>query len=541
LPTLTLMFWRLTIRDAMKVSGVLSALLCSILGCPLWLGAQTSEATSAPTKVPEVYPDEGYLSPTRYVNRYFGFAFDIPSDLQLEPVPQQVPHDGRIQILQLGGPAPTYATVSIIAFPLHSKLALDAKGILRRALDQELYMGVEELHGLSKATLDGHLFYTYETRRGGDQHEALACNLEGHALVVMLGATNPKVVKELETAFEHVTFTAPAKVRELVGDDAEEYDGPSLSAHRLAQLQADPPANHIDTGRISGDMYENPQLGFRYPIPPGWTLEDDGAVLPAIERSRRTDFENPWMGAGERELMKVCHKTLFSAWAKRPAADGQLSYDDFGEVTVSAASMACFPGIRFPANPADHRAVQDFLLQLRLTHPVLQNMRDIRAFTSGGNVFVLLHGVVGFHVPDDELSRRLSIAMSVTARRGYILTWFFAAPHDSELRELLEEKITFHNGPPTQAASATKPGGGESQPAEPKPATAEAAEPGPPEVTSASSTSQEATADPASDSTAANSEQQDPPANSASSNVSAPRAANPGQEQQSKGQPPPPQ
>ena len=538
--TLTLTFRRLTIRkrDAMKLSAVLSALLCSVLSCPLWLGGQTPDATSASGKVQEVYPDEGYLSPTRYVNRYFGFAFDIPSDLQLEPVPQPVPRDGRIQILQLGGPAPTYATVSIIAFPLHSKLALDAKGILRRALDQELYMGVEELHQLSKTLLAGHIFYTYETRRGGDQHLALACNLEGHALVVMLAATNPKVVKELETAFEHVTFTSPAKARELVGEDAKEYDGPAISAHRLRELQADPPANHIDAGRFAEDMYENPQLGFRYPIPPGWTLEAEGAVQPAIERSHRTDLDNPWLGAGERELMKVCHKTLFSAWAKRPAADGQVSYDDFGEVTVSAASMACFPGIRFPASPADHRAVQDLLLQLRLTHPILQNMRDIRAFTSGGNVFVLLHGVVGFHVPDDELSRRLSIALSVTARRGYILTWFFAAPHDSELRELLEDKITFHNGPSPQQASATKPGGGESEPTETKPATAEEAAPGPPEVTSASSASEGATADPASDSTATKNTQQDAPADPPPSNATPPRAA---EKQQTEGQPPPPQ
>jgi hypothetical protein len=525
----------------MKPSGVLSALLGSVLSCPLWLSGQASQTPSAPAVAPEVYPDQGYLSATRYVNRYFGFAFDIPPDLQLEPVPQPVPQDGRIQILQLGGPPPTYATVSIVAFPLHSKLALDAKGILRRALDQELYTGVEELHGLSKTTLAGHLFYSYETRRGGDQHLALASNLEGHALVVMLGANSGKIVKELESAFEHVTFITPAKVGELVGADAEEYDGPALSAHRLAQLQADPPANHIDAGKVSGNMYENQGLGFRYPIPQGWTLEAESAVQPAIERSHRRTYDDPWMGVGERELMKVCHRTLFSAWAKRPAAEGQLSYDDFGEVTVSAVSMACFPAIRFPTNPADHRAVQDFLLQLRLTHPVLQNMRDIRAFTSGGNVFVLLHGSVGFKVPDDELSRRLSIALSVTARRGYILTWFFAAPHDSELRELLEGKITFHNASSTQEASATKPGGGDSEPASANSAPAQEAVPGPPEAKSVSSASQGPTADAGGGSVAATTEQQDAGATSTSSSASPSPSGETAQEQQGKAQPLPPQ
>ena len=87
-------------------------------------------------------------------------------------------------------------------------------------------------------------------------------------------------------------------------------------------------------------------------------------------------------------------------------------------------------------------------------------MRDAKAFTAGGSVVVYLHGTVAFQVPDDELSRRLSIALAVTSRRGYLLTWFFAAPHDSELKELLEEKIAFDADPPTEEASAPKPGGG---------------------------------------------------------------------------------
>jgi hypothetical protein len=500
------------------------------------MSAQEPQTASTPARVQDVYPDQGYLSAARYVNRYFGFAFDLPPDLQLEPVPQPVPRDGRIQILQLGGPPPTYATVSIVAFSMHGKLALDAKGILRRALDQELAMGVQELHGLSRNTLAGHLFYSYETRRGGDQHLALATNLEGHALVIMLGANSGKMVKELESAFEHVTFITPAKSRELAGPDAEEYDGPALSAHRLAQLHADPPANHIDAGEFTGSVYENRALGFRYPIPQGWTLEAEDAVQPAIERSHRKTYDDPWIGAGERDLMKVCSRMLFSAWAKRPAEDGQLSYDDFGEVTVSAVSMTCFPGVRFPSDPSDHRAVQNFLLQLRLTHPVLQNMRAVRAFTSGGNVFVLLHGSVAFQVPDDPLSRRLSIALSVTERRGYILTWFFAAPHDSELKDLLVEKITFHNGPPIREADTIKPGGGDSLPMPASPASAREAVPGPPELTTPSSASQDPTAN-AGQSPDSTAPQRDTPATSASSSANTPRSGETVQEQQGKGPP----
>ncbi|HEX8810409.1 MAG TPA: hypothetical protein VF742_00325, partial [Terracidiphilus sp.] len=313
----------------------------------------------------------------------------------------------------------------------------------------------------SKIALDGHQFYFYETRRGADQHMALAANLEGYAVLAVLAANDVKTVKELESSFQHVTFVAPAKIHELAGTDAKEYEGPALSSHRLAQLQADPPANHIAAGEFLGTMYKNQELGFSYGIPPGWTLEAEGAVQPAVERSRKRDSEDSWMGAGERELMKVCSRTLFSALAKRPAADGQLSYDDFGEVTVSASSTTCFPGMKFPAIPTDGRAVQDFLLQFGLTHPILRSMRDAKAFTSAGSVIVFLHGTVAFQVPGDELSRRLSIAMAVTSRRGYLLTWFFAAPHDSELKELLEEKTAFDIEPPSKEASPAKLGGGD--------------------------------------------------------------------------------
>jgi len=467
----------------MKLPGILSALLLSVLSCPVLLSAQGPPTALTPAAAQEIYPDQGYLSATRYASRFFGFVFDLPPDARLEPVPQPVARDGRIQMLQLAGPPPTYAMVSIVAFSLRAK-SLDAKVILQKALEQERFHGAEQLRGLSKATVAGHLFYFYETRRGADQHMELASSLEGYVLVVTLAATNETTVKELESCFLHVTFLTAAKVREAAGPDAVEYEGPALSPHRLAQFQADPPANHIDGGKLSGSLYENHGLGFSYRIPQGWIMESEGAVQPAIERSRRRDFEDPWMGAGERDLMKVCNRTLFSAWAKRPGADGQLSYDEFGEITVSAVPLACFPGMKFPASTTDRRTAQDFLLQFGMTHPVVRDMRDAKVFTSGGNLVVFLHGTVGFQVPGDELSRRLSIAMTVTSRHGYLVTWFFAAPHDSELRELLNERVAFDAEAPIKETSSTKPGGGDAMPASSPPA---ATNPGVPPTASTAS------------------------------------------------------
>ena len=131
--------------------------------------------------------------------------------------------------------------------------------------------------------------------------------------------------------------------------------------------------------------------------------------------------------------MESCSRTLFSAWAKAPDANGEISYDDFGEVTVSAIAMSCFPTLDFPKEGSDPQAFKDFVGQFALTHPIVEDMGKGKVFSEDGIVFVYLHGTVAFQIPNDELSRRLSLAMAMTERRGYLLTWFFAAPHDSEL------------------------------------------------------------------------------------------------------------
>lgn len=532
----------------MKLPGILSALLLSFLSNPLLLSGQSLQTASTATAARAVYPDQGYLSASRYTNRYFGFAVDFPAGTKLEPVPQPVARDNRIQLLQLAGPPPEFAAVSMVAFPLRSKpTVVDAKVLLRKALDQELFRGVEELHGLSKTTLAGHLFYFYETRRGADQHMALATNLEGYAVLTVVAANDEKTVKELESSIQHLTFLAPAKTREYAGADAQEYEGPAISSHRLAQLQTDPPVNHMDAGKVSGNLYENHALGFTYPIPAGWTLQPEGAVLPAIERSRKRDYENPWMGDGERQLLKLCDRNLFSAWAKPPASDGELSYDDFGEVTVSVASAACFPGMKFPTSSTDRQAVKDFLLGFGFTHPIVRDMRDAKAFTSNGSVVVFLRGTVAFQVPDDELSRRLSIAMAVTLRRGYLLTWFFAAPHGSELKELLDEKVAFDAEPLSIEASTAKPGGGEIAPVSSQPvvqAPASAAIPNSPPHSGPGpmSSSSQTTIPPANGDTPSPGEatQQDAPAGDAASRPSLLRPGESMKDQQVNGKPLPP-
>ncbi len=87
-------------------------------------------------------------------------------------------------------------------------------------------------------------------------------------------------------------------------------------------------------------------------------------------------------------------------------------------------------------------------------------MREAKVFTEDGMTFLFVEGTVGFQVPNDELSRRLSLGMAITQRRGYLLTWFFAAPHKQELLALTNQRASFDPEPVAKVSNSPVPGGG---------------------------------------------------------------------------------
>lgn len=437
------------------------AVFLFMLGGAVSLVAQSQRPavnnSSSPQATDSSYPEKAYLSPERYTNEYFDLTFELPPDAHLRPQALPASRNGNIQVLELAGPPPADAEISITAIPSATGNKQDAKTYLRQSLDQELYRGVEELRGLSKANVAQHQFYLFETRRGIEQHMVMATTIGDYILLVMVAGHDEKVVKRLETSVQRLEFFPSSDVQKYVQADSKSYDGPSISSHRLALLEENPPGKQIDPGKINGDFYENSMLGFSYRIPQGWVLKSEGVVQPAIERYRaKEDFGRPRIGRSEHILMDSCGRTLFSAWAKPPGADGQISYDDFGEVTVSAIALSCFPTMDFPKPGSNTEAFKDFVGQFALTHPIVEDMGKGKVFSEDGIVFIYLHGTVAFQIPTDELSRRLSLAMAMTERRGYLLIWFFAAPHDAELQGLTNERAIFDNAPAVSVASTAK-------------------------------------------------------------------------------------
>src|ERR1039457_4379175 len=208
----------------MKLRTALSIIL---ICASAWAHAQSpvvpSSSPALPGAIAEQDPEDAFLSTTRYTNAYFGFEFDFPPEARLKPIPTPATSDRRIRLLEVVGPAPQHAGISISAYEYKGKNWTDAKGILRHQLDQDLFVGVEELHGLSKTTIDGHQFYYFETRKGVVQHVELATESSGYVLLVVLEANDPQMVKALNSAFYRLKFFAPQEAQQHAGPEAAAY------------------------------------------------------------------------------------------------------------------------------------------------------------------------------------------------------------------------------------------------------------------------------------------------------------------------------
>lgn len=464
----------------MGIRSTALAALSVVLFWPVLFYAQTPTPAENDVAAEGRYPDQGFLSQSGYCNRYFGFAFDFPPDMQLQPVHRPMAPDGEVQLLELAGSSAHHAVVSITARPKREKRDPDAKQTLRRELDNELFYGVEELRGLSKISIGKHLFYYYETRRGIDEHFLLATDLDGYVMRVYLAGRDDKLVAQLQASFVGSKWFDPSQARQFAAADAKPYEGPAMSSHRLAVLKSESPASHLDPGTIEGHEYRNRELGLAYELPAGWKVGTEPAVQHEVERVRKMEGEAAWIGPAEAELVRACDRVLFSAWKEPPGANGKVSYDGFGEITLSAMAMPCFPDLHFPTSASDSNGINAFLAQFALTHPLLRDVRQGRAIESGGRLFLVTQGMVTFQVEGEDLSRRLSIAMAITEHRGWLLTWFYGAPHDSELRELMNVKMVLDPEPMLDHANSREvtAGGGTpapraAQPAEPASATSD--------------------------------------------------------------------
>ncbi len=243
------------------------AWICSV-GTALCWGQPSPEpvVTAAPANF-GLAPEDAYLSPTRYTNAYFGFSFGFPDGSSLRPIPQPASEDRRIQLLELIDPTANRSAISISAYEYKNKNYTDAKSLLRRELDQEIFYGVEQVRGVSKTTVGDRQFYFFETRKGVEQHAALAAEMDGYVMEADFRSRNVDVLHQLVAAFSRTEFFPAREAERRAGVQAAVYEGPAISEQHLHDVRESKPADHIAPGKIDGRSYSNSQIGVSYEFP----------------------------------------------------------------------------------------------------------------------------------------------------------------------------------------------------------------------------------------------------------------------------------
>jgi len=165
-------------------------------------------------------PEDGFISPRKYTNAFFGFSLPLPQDAQLQPLAQEaVPGDpSRHALFAANSTRKGYPVIAIIADEIiGSGNAEPKKAVLGLGA-----RSVDVLH------IGGKEFSRGEWRADEIYRVVYATAVNGYLLYVSAFSYDKKVLHECERSIQALAFFDPAKAQEQAGPDARPYQGPPL-------------------------------------------------------------------------------------------------------------------------------------------------------------------------------------------------------------------------------------------------------------------------------------------------------------------------
>jgi hypothetical protein len=212
-------------------------------------------------------------------------------------------------------------------------------------------------------------------------------------------------------------------------------------ADRIAQLE---------DGLVSGDVYHNVELGFRYQFPHGWIVNDKGTQEKALSAGHQFVWADDISAKREKKATRQCAKGLLFV-TQYPE---EMRLNSFGPLAfLIAADPKCIPGVSFPSTAKDHEAIQRIVSQLGVyfkTLPINSNgSPHIRAFDNGGRVMLEVSNSFSMstHEPGSDTFRTVRSSILVMQARDYWVMWMFASDNDTQLNQLRATKIFFDAAP----------------------------------------------------------------------------------------------
>jgi hypothetical protein len=296
-----------------------------------------------------------------------------------------------------------------------------------------------------KILIAGRTFWKSESERntpeGVLQTVILATELNEFVLQFHVSSFDRNLTVEFEQSIEALKFFDPA-IAPTMGRGDHVYDPsvPQLN-DRISQLS---------DGVISGGMYYNSELGFRYQFPQGWTVYDRANSEEIIDAAHPAVWRGPFIGV-DHAAAHGCTKTLLSA--TRYAAG--MKVDRFNPaVLLVAADPNCATGITFPDSIKDHDAIQRITNRaLSYFHPsgtASAGPARVRAFDNAGRVMLEISRSISFSTNETGNSTfysNIHFSMLLMQAKQYWVMWMFVTDDDAELSRLRATKIFFNQTP----------------------------------------------------------------------------------------------
>lgn len=390
------------------------------------------QASSPALLLPGVGPEDGFLSPSKYTNAFFGFSISLPQNAGLREKTLSLNRGTRDHLL-IGFHSPS---AELISFAITARDVPD--GSEKEA--KRIAAGPDSQRPEEK-TIGGRTFWRSRSPRKlghrNMQTVIFSTAMNNYVLQFEVISFNPEITMEIEQNIENLTFFDPSKAKVIAGADSKPYT-PGASKFPTN------PIGELSTGSVSGNVYRNEALGFRYEFPRGWVLMSKAQEEAVADAGHQFIWGNSPTAQQEHESASQCTKNLlFVRHSLEASKDGQFN----SMVLLLAVDPKCAPGSRFPKGVDDREAIQQIARQIvqyfkTATMSSTEPAR-VRAFNNAGRIMVELSQSFTVSPPGQADPTSILSSMLMMEAGDYWVIWMFAAKDKAELAELRNTKIFF--------------------------------------------------------------------------------------------------
>jgi len=416
------------------------------------------QSVALPSDAPAAVPENGFVSASQYTNAFFGFSLPLPKDRALGEFKLSLNRDTSRHFLF--GLQSQKVTAGF--FGVNAKLTFLAVTAQQSngASSEEARKAAAGPKGLNvtRTEICGREFWKSESQQkvpeGKMRSVGFATALNGYVLQFNIESFDAKLTDQFQRSVEGLTCFDPAKAKDIAGPDSREYN-PAGSDYPNTHVVPSGRIPQLNPGSVSGHVYRNEELGFRYEFPAGWVVNDKPTQEKVIEAGHRFVWGSEPSAIREHELAQQCTKILLLV-TREPAGTRTEQLNPL--IVVMAVDPACAPGAHFPKSVDDREAIQQVAKQMLRSIagiPIAsQEKAQVRAFTTEEHLVIEASQTFILDAPAPRKPWSAFTSIDLVEAKDYWLAWMFEGGSEAELRELKSTKIFF---PPSATTPAARP------------------------------------------------------------------------------------